>query len=64
MDVPDRGAVVFLTNMAAQGPGSERHRIVMSPDPVQSTKRIMEPSERIAEVLFGLILSLTKALGG
>ena len=31
----------------------------MTNDPVKSTKRVLEPSERIAEVLFGLIMFLT-----
>ena len=31
----------------------------MSNDPIKSTKRVLEPSERIAEVLFGLIMVLT-----
>ena len=31
----------------------------MPNDPVKSTKRVLEPSERIAEVLFGLIMVLT-----
>jgi len=30
----------------------------MSNDPVKSTKRVLEPSERIAEVLFGVIMVL------
>src|SRR3954452_4917841 len=31
----------------------------MPDDPVKSTKRALEPNERIAEVLFGLIMVLT-----
>ena len=31
----------------------------MSRDVVESTRRLIEPSERIAEVLFGLIMFLT-----
>ncbi len=31
----------------------------MPDDPVKSSKRVLEPSERIAEVLFGLIMVLT-----
>jgi len=31
----------------------------MSDDPIKSTKRVLEPHERIAEVLFGLIMVLT-----
>ena len=31
----------------------------MSNDPIKSTKRLLEPSERIAEVLFVLIMVLT-----
>jgi VIT1/CCC1 family predicted Fe2+/Mn2+ transporter len=30
-----------------------------SPDPVRSSKRVLEPHERVAEVLFGLIMVLT-----
>ncbi len=31
----------------------------MSDDPIKASKRVLEPSERIAEVLFGLIMVLT-----
>jgi hypothetical protein len=31
----------------------------MSDDPIKSTKRVLEPHERISEVLFGLIMVLT-----
>jgi hypothetical protein len=31
----------------------------MPDDPVKSTKHVLEPNERIAEVLFGLIMVLT-----
>ncbi len=31
----------------------------MSDDPIKSTKRVLEPNERISEVLFGLIMVLT-----
>jgi hypothetical protein len=31
----------------------------MSNDPVKSTKRVINPSERIAEVLIGVIMVLT-----
>ena len=31
----------------------------MSDDPIQSSKRVLEPVERVSEVLFGLILVLT-----
>jgi len=31
----------------------------MPDDPIKSTKRVLEPNERIAEVLFGLIMVLT-----
>ena len=31
----------------------------MPEDPIKSTRRVLEPSERIAEVLFGLIMVLT-----
>jgi len=31
----------------------------MPDDPIKSTKRVLEPGERIAEVLFGLIMVLT-----
>src|SRR6186713_154080 len=31
----------------------------MPDDPVRSTKRVLEPHERISEVLFGLIMVLT-----
>jgi VIT1/CCC1 family predicted Fe2+/Mn2+ transporter len=31
----------------------------MSDDPIQSSKRVLEPNERIAEVLFGLIMVVT-----
>src|SRR5512145_3078127 len=31
----------------------------MPDDPIKSTKRLLEPNERIAEVLFGLIMVLT-----
>jgi hypothetical protein len=31
----------------------------MAGDPIKSTRRVLEPSERIAEVLFGLIMVLT-----
>ena len=31
----------------------------MSDEPIRSSKRVLEPNERIAEVLFGLIMVLT-----
>src|SRR5258707_13660265 len=31
----------------------------MSDDPIKSSKRVLEPNERISEVLFGLIMVLT-----
>src|ERR1041385_7390468 len=31
----------------------------MSGDPIKSSKHVLEPSERISEVLFGLIMVLT-----
>ncbi len=31
------------------------------PTPINSSKRVLEPNERIAEVLFGLIMVLTLA---
>ena len=34
----------------------------MSHDPIKSSKRRLEPSQRIAEVLFGLIMVLTVTL--
>ena len=30
----------------------------MSDEPIRSSKRVLEPNERIAEVLFGLIMVL------
>ena len=31
----------------------------MSDEPIRSSKRVLEPNERIAEVLFGLIMVLS-----
>src|SRR5688572_22026395 len=41
-------------SVATDNPSSVR-----SDDPLQSSKRVLEPNERIAEVLFGLIMVLT-----
>src|SRR6185503_2644072 len=42
-----------------QSVATDNQSPVMSKDSIRSSKRVLEPDERIAEVLFGLIMVLT-----